>query len=101
MPGVHALPMVITQCNAVISLVDDKYYSRAWCSVEVLMIQTLCRTFGVHHWYEHVQSGEGDGQDIVREGPLDMHISMAEKALTFESDRPKILFLERQCKFLS
>ncbi|KAI6122377.1 hypothetical protein EDD16DRAFT_1572188, partial [Pisolithus croceorrhizus] len=36
-PGVAALPMIIAQCNALISLVDDAYHTRAWCSVEVMM----------------------------------------------------------------
>ena len=73
MPGVSALPMILAQCNAVISLVDDKYHNRAWCSVEVMM---------------------------AREGPMDLEVVMAEKQLTFGEDRPKVLFLERQSKLL-
>jgi hypothetical protein len=106
MQGVSALPMILAQCNIVISLVDDKYHSRAWCSVEVLMIQTLKKSYNIHLWYEHVLpqqdtvEGEGEG-GVFREGPMDLVISMAAKALTFEDDRPKVLFLERQCKLLS
>jgi len=108
MQGVSALPMIIAQCNIVISLVDDKYHSRAWCSMEVLMIQTLKKSYNIHLWYEHVLpqrdtvEGEGEGEgEVFREGPMDLVISMAEKALTFEHDRSTVLFLERQCKLLS
>ena len=37
----------------------------------------------------------------LRPGPLDLNIVMAEKQLKFESDRPKVLFLERQSRPLS
>ncbi|KAM0325900.1 hypothetical protein ACHAQA_007203 [Verticillium albo-atrum] len=98
MPGVSALPMIVAQCNAVISLVDEHYYERAWCSVEVMMVQRLRRAYGLHLWYEHVDVPEKGW--ALREGALDMGIVMAEKKLTFESDRPKVLFLERQSKLL-
>lgn len=104
MRGVSALPMIIAQCNAVISLVDDKYHSRAWCSVEAMMIQTLKKSYKMHLWYEHQLPQKHDGEEDaggLREGPLDLHIFMEEKDLTFESDRPKVLFLERQSKLLS
>ncbi|KAF3355121.1 hypothetical protein HYQ45_000419 [Verticillium longisporum] len=98
MPGVSALPMIVAQCNAVISLVDGQYYERAWCSVEVMMVQQLRRAYGLHLWYEHIATQHGAWE--LREGALDMEIVMAEKKLTFESDRPKVLFLERQSKLL-
>ncbi|KAG7123642.1 hypothetical protein HYQ44_002278 [Verticillium longisporum] len=98
MPGVSALPMIVAQCNAVISLVDGQYYERAWCSVEVMMVQQLRRAYGLHLWYEHIATGRGVWE--LREGALDMDIVMAKKKLTFESDRPKVLFLERQSKLL-
>ncbi|CRK14795.1 hypothetical protein BN1708_011256 [Verticillium longisporum] len=87
MPGVSALPMIVAQCNAVISLVDGQYYERAWCSVEVMMVQQLRRAYGLHLWYEHIETERGTWE--LREGALDMEIVMAEKKLTFESDRPK------------
>ncbi|KAI6042771.1 hypothetical protein EDC04DRAFT_882016 [Pisolithus marmoratus] len=97
-PGVSALPMIIAQCNALISLVDDAYHTRAWCSVEVMMVRTLRKSYNLHMWYEHVPSEPGGG--TLREGPTDLQIVMAEKFLTYESDRPKVLFLERQSKLL-
>lgn len=86
--------MILAQCNAVISLIDEGYYTRAWCSFEVLMVWTLRRSYGLHLWYEHAPTG--DEQWELRPGPVDLHISMAEKKVTMEADRAKILFLERQ-----
>lgn len=102
LPGVSALPMIVAQCNALISLVDETYYERAWCSVEVMMMQTLRKSYNIHLWYEHIVEAANDGVEnsYLREGPMDMEITMAEKCLTFETDRPKILFLERQTKLL-
>jgi hypothetical protein len=116
MSGVCALPMNLAQCNAVISLVDDEYYKRAWCSVEVMMVQNLKKSYNLHLWYEHVlppdqqpdhdgsTDAEGEGNDseqgFLREGPMDLEIVIAEKLLSFEIDRPKVLFLERQSKLL-
>ncbi|KAK1776176.1 hypothetical protein QBC45DRAFT_395466 [Copromyces sp. CBS 386.78] len=102
MSGVSALPMIIAQCNAVISLSDDQINERAWCSVELMMIQTLKRSYKVHLWYEQVLDDRTDGirNCILREGPMDLEIVMADKQLTYETDRPKVLFLERQSKFL-
>ncbi|KAK3397772.1 hypothetical protein B0T20DRAFT_231293 [Sordaria brevicollis] len=105
MPGVSALPMIIAQCNAVISLSDNQLHERAWCSVESMMIQTLKKAYNVHVWYEQVEVLDG-GTDgirscILKDGPMDLRIVMADKQLTFETDRPKVLFLERQCKLLA
>ncbi|KAI1807729.1 hypothetical protein F4811DRAFT_573245 [Daldinia bambusicola] len=105
MPGVHALPMILTQCDAVISIADELYYDRAWCSVEILLIQTLKRSYGLHLWYEQVcaagSDGEGKGEPILRDGPIGLEISLAKKKLSFEQvDRPKVMFLERQSKLL-
>ncbi|KAH7635090.1 hypothetical protein B0T09DRAFT_17620 [Sordaria sp. MPI-SDFR-AT-0083] len=103
MSGVSALPMIIAQCNAIISLSDNQLHERAWCSVESIMIQTLKRVYNVHVWYEQVLDDGTDGirNCILRDGPMDLRIVMADKRLTFETDRPKVLFLERQCKLLA
>lgn len=114
MPGISALPMIVAQCNAVISLIDDVYYDRAWCSVEVMMVQTLQRAYGLHYWYEHVvpvpyDDGSGlaeiskdalKAESSLRQGPMDLEIVMSKKDLSYEVDRPKVLFLERQTKLL-
>ncbi|KAF2097745.1 hypothetical protein NA57DRAFT_40367 [Rhizodiscina lignyota] len=105
--GVAALPMILAQCDAIISLVDDIFYSRAWCCVESIIAQTLKKSYNEHLWYEHVpiqldESGiGGGGRWGLREGPTDFQIVMAEKDLTKEEeDRPKVLFLERQSRLL-
>ena len=98
-PGVAALPMNLAQCNAMISLVDEQYYERSWCCVEVLMIQTLRKAYGVHLWYEHVID-PATAEESLRAGPSDMDINMSEKKVTYETDRPKLLFLERQTRLL-
>ncbi|KAH7069567.1 hypothetical protein BKA63DRAFT_421242 [Paraphoma chrysanthemicola] len=98
-PGVAALPMNLAQCNGMVSLIDEKYYERSWCCVEVLMIQTLRKAFGLHAWYEYFIDPH-TGQESLRDGPLDLDINMAEKKVTYESDRPKLIFLERQTRLL-
>ncbi|KAI0667541.1 hypothetical protein C8Q78DRAFT_1053761 [Trametes maxima] len=92
--GVSALPINLLQCNAVISLTDQDYYTRAWCAVEVLMVQRLRRAWGLHHWYECGENGE------LHEPSRDLEIDMKGKLLTYEADRPKIEFLERQNRLL-
>jgi hypothetical protein len=92
--------MNLAQCDAMISLIDDEYYNRSWCCVEVLMMQTLVKAYGIHVWYEHVVASE-NVEECLRPGPIDMDIRMSEKHVTFESDRPKLLFLERQTRLLS
>ncbi|KAL0944564.1 uncharacterized protein CTRU02_202451 [Colletotrichum truncatum] len=96
--GVAALPMFLAQCDAMISLYDDQYYDRAWCAVEVIMIETLRSSYGIHQWYEHIEERAGD--DCRLREAEDRQLSMENKILTFETDRPKVLFLERQSRLL-
>ena len=91
--------MNLAQCNAMVSLIDERYYERSWCCVEVLMIQTLRKAYGIHMWYEHVIDPV-HGQESLRTGPWDMEVHMAEKQLTYEDDRLKLQFLERQTRLL-
>ena len=99
-PGVAALPMNLAQCNAMISLIDDKYYQRSWCCVEVMMIQSLRKAYGLHLWCEHVID-RTTGTETLREGPYHPEINVSNTNVTYEADRPKLLFLERQTKLLS
>ena len=70
------------------------------------MIQTLRKSYKMHLWYEHVpifpDGSENTARQkwILREGPRDLKIMMAEKELTYPEDRAKVLFLERQSKLL-
>ncbi|KAK2012320.1 hypothetical protein LZ32DRAFT_678169 [Colletotrichum eremochloae] len=99
--GVSALPMIIAQCDAIISLIDEDYYDRGWCAVEAMMAETLRSSYSIHQWYEHVVQPDGSGvEGILREAPDRPIGMMKDKRLTFETDRPKVLFLERQSKLL-
>lgn len=100
-PGISALPMIITQCDALISLVDDAYHSRAWCTVEVMIASALQKAYGLHASYEyHPASGATSGQGDLVYGSDHSSTNMQDKELTFESDRPTVMFLARQSKFL-
>ncbi|KAL8903869.1 MAG: hypothetical protein Q9207_003640 [Kuettlingeria erythrocarpa] len=104
-PGVGALPLNLAQCNSVITLADQEYESRAWCSVEALLAHTLQDCYSGHTWYEQVPAGNGeDGRQVfkLQQGQLRSAIPMSEKRLRFEEeDRPKIVFLERQRHLLA
>lgn len=63
------------------------------------MAQTLAKSHGLHSWYEHGYDDE-NASGKLRQGPLDMEIVMADKLLSFESDRPKVSFLDRQSRLL-
>ncbi|OJJ30811.1 hypothetical protein ASPWEDRAFT_44796 [Aspergillus wentii DTO 134E9] len=97
-PGVSALPLNLAQCDAVISLLDNDYHSRAWCSVEVMMVQMLRKSYHLHSWYEHTKFDTGDW--VLHEGPLTFKPEVAGKRLSCEQDRARILFLERQTRLL-
>ncbi|KAL8724556.1 MAG: hypothetical protein Q9166_007884 [cf. Caloplaca sp. 2 TL-2023] len=100
--GVRALTLNLAQCNAIISLTDTEYESRAWCAVEALLAHTLQDSYHHHTWYEQVPNGVGeDGLQAYKlqpgQGQLGSAIPMSEKRLRYEEeDRPKIEFLERQ-----
>lgn len=94
MRGVDALPLAVTQCNAMISLLDDTYYERAWCAVEVMLMRALVESYGLHQWWEH-SSGR------LRKAEDNRLFDVAKLKLTKErQDRPKIDFLVRQSKLL-
>ncbi|KFY54785.1 hypothetical protein V497_07443 [Pseudogymnoascus sp. VKM F-4516 (FW-969)] len=110
--GVAALPLFLAQCDIVISLIDDQYYDRAWCCVEALMIKRLRGSYNTHLWYEQVSKTKGiDEKDEkglgiaryerLREVSMELEIEVAEKKLSYESDREKIIFLERQSLLVS
>ncbi|KAF7193073.1 hypothetical protein HII31_05634 [Pseudocercospora fuligena] len=101
MPGIAALPMAIAQCDALISLVDDQYHDRAWCSVEVMLIHALRTSYGLQRWYEHTAQGDtGGSQSRLRPGPELMDINPETKKLREPSDMARVLFLQRQCRLL-
>lgn len=120
MSGVSALLLIIAQC--------DDYFDRTLCCVEAMMIQMLRSHYNVHEWFEQVgcytrqeEEGEDDEDDendreedkedeeegeeeekewILQKVQSAYHLTMTDKDLSHESDRPKVLFLERQTGLL-
>ncbi len=71
------------------------------------MIQRLRTDYRQHLWYEHVSAdGNDDGADEntrrwkLQESKRYGRFNMADKKLSYESDRPKVTFLDRQCYLL-
>lgn len=92
--GIDALPLAVLQCNAMISLLDETYYERAWCGVEVMLIQALVESYGLHQWWEY-------NKGSLTKGDLNRQFNMDTLKLTKEAvDRPKVDFLFRQSKLL-
>lgn len=86
-----------------ISLVDSDYYTRAWCSVEVMLVRELIKSYRLHEWWEHVL--DSPEKDSVRgslvKGDLDLDLDISTQWLSKEElDRPKVEFLLRQSKLL-
>lgn len=94
----NALPVIIAQCNAMISLIDDTYFRRAWCALEASMIQTLVNSHGQHYWYTHkLQSPETDRISGNLERCLTrLDANPTNLPVSVESDRPRIAFLYKQ-----
>ncbi|KAL8886796.1 MAG: hypothetical protein Q9215_005534 [Flavoplaca cf. flavocitrina] len=103
--GVRALPLNLAQCNSVITLADQDYESRAWCSVEALLAHTLRNSYHQHTWYEQVPirvAKDDQAAFRLQQGQFNTTIPMSEKRLQFEEvDRPKVVFLERQSHLLA
>ena len=77
-----------------ISLIDETYYQRAWCVVEVMLMRALMESYGLHQWWEHSNGS-------LRKGKVDRAFDVRNLKLTREKlDRPKIDFLVRQSKLL-
>ena len=99
----NALPLAVTQCDAVISLVDNEYYSRAWCSVEVMLALELQRAYKLHDWWVHLLSSPKNDRvnGSLKRGNTRLKLDLSEKKLSKEElDRPKVEFLMRQSKLL-
>lgn len=101
--GIDALPFAVTQCDAMISLIDETYWTRAWCAVEVMLVTELQRAYGLHSWFEHrLRNPHADSSSgELLPGDLKRSIDVSKLQLTKEDlDRPKITFLTRQSKLL-
>lgn len=91
------------QCDAMISLVDEEYYKRAWCAVEVLLTHELIKSYHIHDWWEHVLHASTTDRlnGMLRKGRLNRELNVQDLKLSHEElDRPKIDFLVRQSKLL-
>lgn len=97
-PGLNALPINVTQCDAMISLVDDTYFRRAWCALESSMMQTLLYSHGQHRWYTHtLHSPETDRiSGCLERCSTRIFADPGKLSLSVESDRVKIAFLYKQ-----
>ncbi|KAF3808923.1 hypothetical protein GCG54_00011114 [Colletotrichum gloeosporioides] len=78
--GVAALPMCVAQCNAMISITEE-------------------RSYHAHGWYEFEYDARQE-RNVLRDGKLTKALSVASAKVTVESDRPQLEFLERQAKLL-
>nr|KAK5448452.1 hypothetical protein LTR18_001540 [Exophiala xenobiotica] len=96
--GVNALPMAVTQCDAMISLMDDDYWHRAWCAVEVRLMRELMQSYHLHEWWEHKLHSKSDPvHGALGRGNEARDFDISKMSLTEEKiDRPKIDFLVRQ-----
>jgi hypothetical protein len=86
-----------------ISLVDEEYYERAWCAVEVMLMRELIQSYHLHDWWEHVlHSPKTDRLNgFLQRGKINRSLNVGNLKLTKEKlDRPKIDFLTRQSKLL-
>lgn len=102
--GVSALPLVIALCNTMISLVDDTYFARAWCAVEVLVMQSLL-SYGHHRHLEHQRlAGTVQGRLVPSDRLAevrDVAVNDMKYLLTKPEDRASIRFLARQSELLA
>jgi tetratricopeptide (TPR) repeat protein len=95
--GVNGLPAILCQVDSVISLVDSSYYSRAWCCIEVQFVQAIRNSHALVEWYEDTTSPPPER--LVRAASRKVNPRRAN--LSYESDRPKIQFLQLQANILS
>lgn len=83
---------------------DEKGYSaRAWCCSEVLMMETLEKSYRRHKRFEHVLTSEESSKvegKLVLATHIDGKLKPSEQNLSYEADREQIRFLERQARFL-
>ena len=107
--GVNSLAAVIRQVDAVISLVDEEYYTRAWCSVEIAFAQRLRSRNQVPHWFLETSltssRGQGDLSDadyssVVAHHPERVLGDPNTLNISFEKDRPSVRFLFLQASLI-
>ncbi|SMR57060.1 unnamed protein product [Zymoseptoria tritici ST99CH_1E4] len=99
--GIDSLPMAVLQCDVMISLEDDEYYNRAWCAVEVRLMQELIGAYHKHErWSHRLLSGESTADGLLERSQEHSEVPITSLAVTVKGDLPKIDFLMRQSKLL-
>ncbi|KAI1874629.1 hypothetical protein JX265_004837 [Neoarthrinium moseri] len=100
-PGIAALPVVVAQCDAMISVVESGYFGRAWCAVEAYMVHTLIKSYGRHEWYHYTPDPGPNAVtgSLASSSPMD-EPDIAKLRLTYEADRQQVEFLLRQSRLL-
>ncbi|EFX01791.1 hypothetical protein CMQ_8257 [Grosmannia clavigera kw1407] len=104
--GISTLPLILVQCDALISLTSNGYYDRAWCTLEVDMARSLIMSYGVHKWFvydatEMAEIGKGPRKLYLQSGPIQkLASSLSDKKCSQPSDWPTLIFLERQTQLL-
>nr|POF01032.1 hypothetical protein CFP56_20980 [Quercus suber] len=108
--GINALPLIVAQCNAIVSLVDDTYFDRAWCVVEVQMMQILRDSYGLHECWNHYLKGDDQGPPGLHPAPsfpliednlvCTIGSNKHKLKLSHAGDEHTVKFLVRQSKIL-
>ncbi|KAL2166965.1 hypothetical protein VTG60DRAFT_1923 [Thermothelomyces hinnuleus] len=91
--GVSALPLMITQCDAMISLVDEKVPFDGFEDMHAGPPALNAAAAGSTEMGGYQASAT---REWTLEKARDLVIKMNNKKLTHEQDRPKVTFLERQ-----
>lgn len=93
--------MAVLQCDVMISLEDDEYYNRAWCAVEVRLMQELIGAYHKHErWSHRLLSGESTADGLLERSQEHSEVPITSLSVTVKGDLPKIDFLMRQSKLL-
>jgi hypothetical protein len=81
-----------------ISLVDDAYYQRAWCALEVIPMRAIVVSYGLHQWWEH---SDGYLENFLKKGDTEIVFNISSLKLTKEKlDISRVDFLMMQSKLL-
>ena len=98
--GVQSLMTVVMCVDAVLTIHSDGYFGRAWCATEVLFTQTLRDAYGESFLLWLVAKEAEDGSVEISVGET-QSFTLASTALSFESDRPQVMFFNQQAKLLA
>lgn len=99
--GIRALPLIIAQCDAMISIIDCNYPTRAWCAIEVSMMQTLRDSYGMHEHFNYSTDDVGIAQLVRADTVPPIQDNLKGLKLSFpDVDGPIVKFLARQIQIM-